>query len=109
MVYHYSPPATSPIISCAFPLWANTELYILVPLLTNLLFYEVSPFISPFLWQKSGKICQYGCYNFEILYAAFLDTIIKIHKEPNFLYVGQSVSWLTFLLKLDKYRNIFSV
>ena len=26
----------------------------------------------------------------------------------NFLYIWQSVSWLTFLLKLDKYRDIFS-
>ena len=31
--YHYSPPATSPIISSAFALLANAELYILVPLL----------------------------------------------------------------------------
>ena len=27
---------------------------------------------------------------------------------PNFLYVCQSVSWLNFLLKLDKYRDISS-
>ena len=27
---------------------------------------------------------------------------------PNFLYVCQSVSWLTHLLKLDKYRDISS-
>ena len=26
----------------------------------------------------------------------------------NLLYVGQSISWLTFLLKLDQYRNISS-
>ena len=35
-----------------------------------------------------------------------MDTIIKIQGEPNFLYVCQSVSWLTSLLKLDKYRDI---
>ena len=39
MDYHYSPPPTSPIISSAFALLANLELYILVPLLINLLIY----------------------------------------------------------------------
>ena len=29
------------------------------------------------------------------LYVASLDTIIKIKEESNFLYVHQSVSWLT--------------
>ena len=32
MGYNFSPPATSPIISSAFALWANLELYILVNL-----------------------------------------------------------------------------
>ena len=35
-----------------------------------------------------------------------MDIIIKIQGEPNCLYVCQSVSWLTSLLKLDKYRDI---
>ena len=30
---------------------------------------------------------------------------MKIQEELNFLYVCQSLSWLTFLLKLDKYRG----
>ena len=34
--------------------------------------------------------------------------MIKIQGEPNFLYVCQSVSWLTSLLKLDKYKDISS-
>ena len=41
--YHHSPPPSSPIISSAFALWANAELYILVPSLTNLLTYFLSP------------------------------------------------------------------
>ena len=43
----------------------------------------------------------------------FFDTFLGCwHPNSNsflyFLYVSQSVSWLTFLLKLDKYRDIFS-
>ena len=36
------------------------------------------------------------------------DTIIKIQEVSNYLYVNQSVSWLTSLLKLEKYRDIYS-
>ena len=32
--YHHSPPPSSPLISSAFALWANAELYILGPSLT---------------------------------------------------------------------------
>ena len=41
--YHHSPPPSSPLISSAFALWANAELYILGPSLTNLLTYFLSP------------------------------------------------------------------
>ena len=75
--YHHSPPPSSPLISSAFALWAKAELYILGPSLTF--------FLSFFLP---------------------LDTIIKIQGESNCLYVCQSVSWLTSLLKLDKCRDI---
>ena len=37
---------------------------------------------------------------------ASLDTFIKIRGEPKCLHVSQSFSWLTSLLKLDKYRDI---
>ena len=40
------------------------------------------------------------------MHEASLDTSIKIQGEPNCLHVSQSVSWLTSLLKLDKYRDI---
>ena len=40
------------------------------------------------------------------MHEASLDIIIKIQGEPNFLYVCQSVSCLTSLLKLDKYGDI---
>ena len=46
---HHSPPTSSPLISSAFALWANAELYILVPSLT----------FSPSLRQKVENICQY--------------------------------------------------
>ena len=36
------------------------------------------------------------------------DSCAQIPNNLNFLYVCQSVSWLTFLLKLDKYRDISS-
>ena len=42
------------------------------------------------------------------MHEASLDTFNLIWGEPNCLYVCQSVSWLTFLLKLDKYRDISS-
>ena len=45
---HYSPTATSPIISSVFSLWANVELYIFIPSLTNLL-------TSPFFLHSSGR------------------------------------------------------
>ena len=44
--YHHSPPPSSPVISSAFALWANAELYILVPSLTYLLTPSLSPFLS---------------------------------------------------------------
>ena len=40
------------------------------------------------------------------MHEASLGIIIKIWGEPNYLYVCQSVSWLTSLLKLDKSRDI---
>ena len=43
-----------------------------------------------FLWDILGTLIHY----FQIIL--------------NFLYVCQSISWLTFLLKLDKYRDISS-
>ena len=58
--------------------------------------------------KKIKNICQYWCWASEIWYVASLDTIIRIQEEENFLYVCQSVSWLTFLLKLDIYRDISS-
>ena len=36
------------------------------------------------------------------------DIFLKSFKDIPFLYVCQSVTWLTSLLKLDKYRNISS-
>ena len=35
-------------------------------------------------------------------------SVCKIQGEPNFFHVCQSVSWLTCLLKFDKYRDISS-
>ena len=40
--YHLYPPPFSPLISSAFALWANAELYILVPSLTYSLSYSLS-------------------------------------------------------------------
>ena len=80
--YHHSPPPSSPLISSAFALWANAELYILGPSLPFFLSFFLPPFLPFFLWQKVGNICQYGC-----------------------LYVCQSASWLTSLLKLGQYRR----
>ena len=48
--YHHSPPPSSPLISSAFALWANAELYILVPSLTFFL-----PFCLPFSGRKLEK------------------------------------------------------
>ena len=47
-------------------------------------------YLSEFFWDIPGMLVHY----FQII--------------PNFLYVCQSVSWLTHLLKLDKYRDISS-
>ena len=44
---HYSSQATSPIISSTFARSENAQLYILVPSITNLLTYLLSPFLSP--------------------------------------------------------------
>ena len=47
------------IISSAFALWANAELYILGLSLTSFLPYFLSPFLPSFLRQKVENICQY--------------------------------------------------
>merc|ERR1712112_24254 len=49
--YHHSPPPSSPLISSAFALWANAELYILVPSLTPFLSFSLS-FFLPFSGRK---------------------------------------------------------
>ena len=48
--YHHSPPPSSPLISSAFALWANAELYILGPSLTPFL-----PFCLSFSLSFSGR------------------------------------------------------
>ena len=48
-----------PIFSSAFALWANAELYILVPSLTPFLPSFLPFLLSSFLWQKVENICQY--------------------------------------------------
>merc|ERR1712112_758157 len=55
--------------------------------------------------ERKGKERK-GNHDSEILHEPSLDTIIKIQREPNCLYVSQSVSWLTSLLKLGQYRHI---
>ena len=40
------------------------------------------------------------------MHEASLGIFIKMWGEPNYLYVCQSVSWITSLLKLDKSRDI---
>ena len=77
-------------------------------LLTYLLTPFLSPFLPSFLRQKVENICQYWCQDSEIWRVASLDIIIKIQEEPNCLYVCQSVSRLTSLLKLYKCRIISS-
>ena len=47
--YHHSPPPLSPLISSAFALWANAELYILVPSLTFFLSFCLPFFLPSFL------------------------------------------------------------
>ena len=56
-----SPPVFSPIISSAFALWVNAELYILGPSLPFFLSFFLSPFLPPFLRKKVGKIAQFWC------------------------------------------------
>ena len=46
--YHHSPPPSSPLISSAFALWANAELYILGPSLT--------PCVPPSLCPSGRKL-----------------------------------------------------
>merc|ERR1712112_653635 len=45
--YHHSPPPSSPLISSAFALWANAELYILGPSLTVSLCPSLPPSLCP--------------------------------------------------------------
>ena len=45
--YHHSPPPSSPLISSAFALWANAELYILGPSLTNCVPPSLCPSLRP--------------------------------------------------------------
>jgi len=52
-------------------------------------------FLSEFFWRHSWGV-----------WTLVTNIIIKIQGEPNFLYVCQSVSWLTYLLKWGQYRNI---
>ena len=81
--YHHSPPPLSPLISSAFALWANAELYKLVHSLTNLLcgppcgkkleisinivartlkFGRNPPCTQPFRFRKKkqlGRVCRF--------------------------------------------------
>ena len=52
--YHHSPPPSSPLISSAFALWANAELYILGPSLPFFLSFFL-PFSLPFSGRKLEK------------------------------------------------------
>ena len=61
--YHYSPPATSPISSSGFALWANMELYILVPSLTNWLTFSLSFSLSQADSRKNLSILMLGLWN----------------------------------------------
>ena len=61
--YHYSPLATGPIISYAFPLWENAKLYILVPSFINLLTFTLSFSLSPTESSKNLSILMLGLWN----------------------------------------------
>ena len=60
-------------------------------------------------WKKFREVSSSGV---DIFLKMFLDIPkILVHWSQiilNFFYVCQSVSWLTFLLKLGQYRGIFS-
>ena len=62
--YHHSPPPLSPLISSAFALWANAELYILGPSLPFSLSFSLSFFLSPEESWKNLSILMLGLWNF---------------------------------------------
>ena len=53
--YHRPPPPSSPVISSAFALWANTELYILGPSLP----FFLSFFLSSFPTKERAPLARY--------------------------------------------------
>ena len=59
---------------------------------------------------KFGHFRAISCSGWYIVFLIFLETFLgclyTISKYWKFLYVCQSVIWLNFLLKLDKYRGI---
>ena len=97
------------IESCFNLAWVVNECFLTLPLSfmqmwssTPWSFHLLPTFVTVSLQQKAGNFC----WDSEILQRAPLDTIIRIQAEPNYLYVSQSVGWLTSLLKLDKSRDI---
>merc|ERR1712114_78799 len=56
--YHHSPPPSSPLISSAFALWANAELYILGPSLTFSLSFFLSASKSLNFDARTLKFCM---------------------------------------------------
>ena len=74
--YHYSNPATSPMISNDFALWAKAELYILVPSLTNLLTFSLSLAES---W-KNLSILMYVCQS-----VGWLTSLLELDKYRDIL------------------------
>ena len=64
--YHHSPPPSSPLISSAFALWANAELYILGPSLPFFLSFFLSPSLSPEESWKNRSILMLRLWNFII-------------------------------------------
>ena len=92
-------PSNTTIFISTFALWANAELYILGPSLP----FSLSPFLSP---EKLEKSLHFDARTLKLFRRHPWTQSLRFKENQNLLYVCQSVSWLTSLLKLDKCRDI---
>ena len=92
-------PSNTTIFISTFALWANAELYISGPSLP----FSLSPFLSP---EKLEKSLHFDARTLKLCRRHPWTQSLRFRENQNLLYVCQSVSWLTSLLKLDKYGDI---
>ena len=71
---------------------------------------SVCPSVSSFVFEQLTKLFDIFASGWHIFLKSFGDIprmfLHYFQIIPYFLYVCQAVSWLSFLLKLDKYRDI---